>query len=93
MIRIRLVMVPSLRKTWHLVAPGWNVYGAGEPALPGVALGHNEDIAWGFTIVGTDQQDLYMEKVNPANRDEYRLQGPVEEVRGGAPAAQGERAR
>jgi penicillin amidase len=47
----RVVAVPSLRYMVHLVAPGWNVIGAGEPGLPGVALGHNEQIAWGFTIL------------------------------------------
>lgn len=76
----RPVILPSLRKTWHLVAPGWNAFGAGEPALPGVALGHNEDIAWGFTIVNIDQQDLYVEKLNPANPDEYRFQGAWHKV-------------
>jgi penicillin amidase len=59
----------------HLVAPGWDVIGAGEPALPGIALGHNENVAWGFTIVGIDQQDLYVEKVNPKNAKEYRYRG------------------
>ncbi len=68
----RPVQIPSLRKTVHLVAPGWNAIGAGEPALPGIALGHNERIGFGFTIVGIDQQDLYVEKVNPENPDEYR---------------------
>ena len=68
----RPVQIPSLRKTVHLVGPGWNAIGAGEPALPGIAIGHNERIGFGFTIVGIDQQDLYVEKVNPANRDEYR---------------------
>lgn len=71
----RTLEVPSLRKTVHLVAPGWNVMGAGEPALPGIALGHNEQIAFGFTITGTDQQDLYVEKMNPKNPDEYWHQG------------------
>jgi penicillin G amidase len=71
----RPVLIPSLRKSWHLVAPGWNVIGAGEPALPGIALGHNESIAWGFTIVNIDQQDLYAEKLNPANPDEYTYRG------------------
>ncbi len=71
----RPVNIPSLRKTWHLVAPGWNVIGAGEPALPGVALGHNERIAWGLTIVGIDQADLYVERLNPANPDEYLYRG------------------
>ncbi|HTM47109.1 MAG TPA: penicillin acylase family protein [Bryobacteraceae bacterium] len=71
----RPVQLPSLRKTVHLVGPGWNAIGAGEPALPGIALGHNENVAWGFTIVGIDQQDLYVEKLDPANRDRYRYRG------------------
>src|SRR5271166_1584931 len=45
----RVIAEPSLRYIVHLVAPGWNVIGAGEPGLPGVADGHNENIAWGFT--------------------------------------------
>ena len=54
----RPVQLPSLRKTVHLVGPGWDAIGSGEPALPGIAIGHNENIAFGFTIVGMDQQDL-----------------------------------
>lgn len=71
----RPIQLPSLRKTVHLVAPGWNVIGAGEPALPGVALGHNESIAFGFTIVGIDQQDLYVETLNPENPNQYLYKG------------------
>jgi penicillin amidase len=71
----RPVQLPSLRKTVHLVGPGWNAIGSGEPALPGIALGHNEHVAFGFTIAGIDQQDLYVETVNPANADEYRYRG------------------
>ena len=67
----RVVGLPSLRYMVHLVAPGWNVIGAGEPALPGVALGHNENIAWGFTIFGLDQQDLYVEELDPADPHQY----------------------
>ncbi len=70
----RVLALPSLRYMIHLVAPGWNVIGAGEPGLPGVALGHNEQIAWGFTIFGLDQQDLYIEELNPANPMEYRTE-------------------
>ncbi len=65
----------------HLVAPGWNVIGAGEPSLPGVALGHNDEIAFGFTIVGIDQQDLYVEKTNPENPTEYLYQGKWKKIR------------
>ena len=71
----RAILVPSLRKTVHLVAPGWDVIGSGEPALPGVAVGHNAQIAFGFTIAHFDQQDLYVETVNPANAEEYRYCG------------------
>ena len=68
----RAIQLPSLRWMVHLVAPGWNVIGAGEPALPGVAAGHNDRVAFGFTIVGIDQQDLYVEETNPANPNEVR---------------------
>jgi penicillin amidase len=77
----RGITLPSLRKTVHLVAPGWNAIGAGEPALPGIALGHNESVGWGLTIVGTDQQDLFIEKINPSNTNQYLYKGkwkPVE---------------
>jgi penicillin G amidase len=70
----RVLALPSLRYMVHLVAPGWDVIGAGEPALPGVALGHNEHIAWGFTIFDLDQQDLYVEELNPANPRQYRTE-------------------
>ncbi len=69
----RALALPSLRYLVHLHAPGWNVIGSGEPALPGVALGHNERIAWGFTIVGTDQADLYVEETNPSDPRQYKV--------------------
>jgi len=71
----RTIAIPSLRYLTHLVGPGWNVIGAGEPALPGVAAGHNDRVAFGFTIVGIDQQDLYVEELNPADPLEYRHRG------------------
>ena len=33
------------------------------PACPGVIIGHNADIAWGFTNLGPDVTDLYLEKI------------------------------
>jgi penicillin amidase len=68
----RVIAEPSLRYMVHLVAPGWDVIGAGEPGLPGVALGHNQNIAWGFTIFGLDQQDLHLENLNPADPSQYK---------------------
>ena len=77
----RSVTNPSLRYIVHLVAPGWNVIGASEPPFVGVALGHNERLAWGLTIAGNDQEDVYIEEVNPANPDEVRFRGAWEPVR------------
>jgi penicillin amidase len=90
----RVIAEPSLRYIVHLVAPGWNVIGAGEPGLPGVAVGHNEKIAWGFTIFGLDQQDLYLAELDPANPEQYKTEHGWERmevktetinVRGGTP--------
>ena len=69
----RPIALPSLRYLVHLHAPGWNVIGSGEPALPGVAIGHNEKIAWGFTIVGTDQADLFVEETHPQDPRQYKV--------------------
>ena len=77
----REVSNPSLRYIVHLQAPGWNVVGAGEPPFVGVALGHNERIAWGLTIVGTDQEDVYVEQVNPANANEVKFNGAWEPLK------------
>jgi penicillin G amidase len=92
----RVLAEPSLRYIVHLVAPGWNVIGAGEPGLPGVAAGHNERIGWGFTIFGLDQQDLHIENLNPADPLEYETPSGWERMKvaresiavRGAPAVQ-----
>ncbi len=67
--------VPSLRYLAHLVAPGLDVIGAGEPALPGISIGHNQRIAFGLTIFPIDQEDLYVyERAGQG----YRYRGRVE---------------
>lgn len=71
----RAQSTPSLRYWVHLVAPGWDVIGAGEPSLPGVSIGHNDFGAWGLTIFGTDSEDLYVYDTNPANPSEYKYNG------------------
>ena len=65
----------------HLVAPGWNVIGGGEPVLPGVSIGHNEHGAWGLTIFGNDNEDLYVYDTNPANAERVSLPGSWEAMR------------
>lgn len=77
----RALSVPSLRYIAHLVAPDFNVVGGGEPALPGISIGHNGRIAFGLTIFAIDQEDLYVYQTNPANPREYRYQDRWEPMR------------
>ncbi len=77
----RSITAPSLRYWVHLVAPGWNVIGGGEPHLPGVSIGHNEQGAWGLTIFPTDSEDLYVYKTNPENPHQYWYQSEWEDMR------------
>jgi penicillin amidase len=72
---------PSLRYIVHLSAPGLDVIGAGEPALPGVSIGHNGKVAFGLTIFSIDQEDLYVYETNPANPNQYRYKGGWEDFR------------
>lgn len=56
---------------WYLVnlsAPNVKVAGVSTPGLPGVIIGHNENIAWGMTNVGPDVQDLYLETFDAEGR-------------------------
>ena len=52
-----------------------DVAGFSFAGVPGVVIGHNSRIAWGFTNVGPDVMDLYIEKVNPQNPNQYEFQG------------------
>jgi penicillin amidase len=66
---------PSAPSIWHMVhlsAPGVRVAGVVMPGMVGVVIGHNERIAWGFTNLGPDVQDLYIEKFNPENPKQYQ---------------------
>jgi len=74
----RAQSAPSLRYWVHLVGPGWNVIGGGEPALPGVAIGHNGYGAWGLTVFSTDGEDLYVYDTNPQDPNQYRYYGQWE---------------
>jgi penicillin amidase len=78
----RAHLIPSLRYMVHLVGPGWNVIGAGEPAIPGVSLGHNEKISNGLTIFSfPDEEDLYVYDTNPVNSSQYLYMGKWEDMK------------
>lgn len=55
---------PSLWYEVHLTAPGVDVYGVSFPGAPGVVIGHNPKIAWGFTNAMLDDADFFVEKVD-----------------------------
>ncbi len=57
---------PAVWYLAHLSAPGFEVIGATLPGVPGVVLGRNKHIAWGFTNTGPDVQDLYIERIDGA---------------------------
>ncbi len=53
----------------------YEVTGVSFAGVPGVIIGHNDHIAWGLTNVGPDVMDLYIEKINPNNPNQYEIQG------------------
>jgi penicillin amidase len=53
----------------------FEVVGFSFAGVPGVVIGHNDKIAWGLTNVGPDVMDLYIEKVNPDNPNQYEYNG------------------
>lgn len=76
---------PLLASDPHLwlSAPGvWylaDVQGAGVaaiggtlPGVPAMLIGRNRDLAWGLTTTGADDQDIFIEKLNPENPEQYR---------------------
>ncbi|MBO1003644.1 penicillin acylase family protein [Pseudogracilibacillus auburnensis] len=69
---------PSIWYQMHLESNDLNVSGVIFAGVPGIILGHNENIAWGVTNTGPDVQQLYMEKRNPQNKEEYLFEGEWE---------------
>lgn len=63
--------VPSIWYLAHFDVVGRSYIGATLAGVPGIILGRNDRIAWGYTNTGADVQDLYLEKVNPQKEDEY----------------------
>ena len=77
----RTIEMPSLRYFVHLVSPGWNVIGGGEPPFVGVDAGSNDRMAWGFTFAGIDMVDTFVEETNPADPNQTRYKGAWEPMR------------
>ena len=54
----------------HLHSGDYNVEGFTLPGMPFIIVGHNQRIAWGFTNLNPDVQDLFVENFNPAGEYE-----------------------
>jgi len=72
------LLLPSLWYEAHLSGAGIDVSGITLPGLPAIVAGHNGYIAWGATTTGADTQDIYIERVNPADNSQYLYQGKYE---------------
>jgi penicillin amidase len=72
------LLLPSLWYEAHLCGGGIDVIGVTLPGMPTIIAGHNRHIAWGATTTGGDIQDIYIEKVNPSNGNEYLFKGKYE---------------
>lgn len=62
---------PGLWYLARLVGPGFDIRGASAPGGPGIVLGHNASIGWGFTTTNLDSQDLFIERVDPTDPNRY----------------------
>jgi len=62
--------LPGIWYMAELTAPGLHVTGVTLPGMPFVISGHNDSIAWGFTNLGGDVQDIYIEHTR--NQQEYQ---------------------
>ncbi len=75
------IAMPSIwyQNSLHCLPKGdacpFDVTGFSFPGVPGIVAGHNDRIAWGFTNLGPDVQDLFIEKVNPDNPNQYEVDG------------------
>ena len=72
---------PSIRYLVGLDAPTLHAIGANQPQIPGISLGHNDSIAFGYTIFAIDQEDLYVYDLDPASPHAYRYRGRFEPFR------------
>jgi penicillin amidase len=72
---------PGIWIQMHQVIPGkLNVTGVVIPGEPFVIAGHNKKIAWGMTNLRVDAVDLYAEKINPENHNQYFFNGGWKEI-------------
>lgn len=87
---------PSIWYLAHIETPQLSLAGVTPPGAPFVVLGHNRRIAWGFTNTESDVADLFIERLDPADKTRYLTPNGSQSfsvrheqigVRGGEPVA------
>lgn len=85
---------PALFYLARLELGSGGVIGATIPGVPVVISGRSADLGWGVTSAWADDQDVFVEEVNPANAGQYRgtdgwvdfeHRNSIIEVKGSAP--------
>jgi penicillin amidase len=71
------IQMPSIwfENGLHCVGCGLDVVGFSFAGTPAVVVGHNDHHAWGVTNEAADTQDLFIERVNPDDRNQYEVNG------------------
>ena len=77
----RTIEMPSLRYFVHLVAPGWNVIGGGEPPFVGVDAGGNDAHGVGLHLRRHRHGGHFVEETNPADANQTLYKGAWEPMR------------
>jgi len=75
------VMMPSIWYETGLHGAGFDVAGVSLPGCPLINIGRNRDISWGVTNLPADTQDLFIEKINPADSSQYQYKGEWRSLR------------
>ncbi len=89
------IRIPSIWYMIQMKGGGLDVSGASIPGLPGVIIGHNQDIAWGVTNMEGDYMDVYAEQMDlrtgryvfNGEQQQARLEHQMIGVYGSAPVA------
>lgn len=66
---------PGIWYQAHLQAENLNVIGISLPGLPTIVMGHNKDIAWGFTALAIDGGDFFLERISKTNPGKVMYKG------------------
>lgn len=76
-------LAPSVPGIWYqleMIAPDYHAAGVSLPGMPLVLIGHNEDLAWGFTTVLADTQDIFVERLAEDGASVSRPDGRPEKI-------------